>query len=98
MENSFGQMIRSLRINKGLLLREASSLLNIDVAILSKIENGRRSAPWDLINRIADRYAVEINDLIIAWHVDKISKQLKTEKNATEIIDILKVKFQDGTA
>ncbi len=90
--------MRSLRISKGLLLREASSLLNIDTAVLSKLENGRRSAPWDLINRIADRYLVDVNDLIIAWHVDKITKQLKAEKNAKEIIDILKDRFQDGTA
>ena len=37
---SFGQKIRAFRQNRGKLLRQAAADLEIDQAILSKLENG----------------------------------------------------------
>lgn len=40
MSSKFGGKIKSLREEKHMLLRQVSSLLNIDTGLLSKIENG----------------------------------------------------------
>ena len=37
-----GKLIRYLRINKDSLLRKVAAFLNIDQAVLSKIERGKR--------------------------------------------------------
>lgn len=41
---SFGQKIRSLRESQGLLLRQVAAAIEIDQALLSKIERGERIA------------------------------------------------------
>jgi HTH-type transcriptional regulator, competence development regulator len=43
--NKFGAIIRKSREEKKLLLREVAAHLEIDQAVLSKIERGKRKAP-----------------------------------------------------
>jgi transcriptional regulator with XRE-family HTH domain len=47
MKNNFGQILKDLRIKKGLTLRRACRLLNYDPSNWSKIERGRMSPPSD---------------------------------------------------
>ena len=42
--NSIGEILRKRREEKGLLLRQVAALLDVDTAILSKIERGERKA------------------------------------------------------
>jgi transcriptional regulator with XRE-family HTH domain len=47
MKENFGQILKELRIKKGLTLRNACRILNYDPSNWSKIERGRMSPPSD---------------------------------------------------
>ncbi|HRU17063.1 MAG TPA: helix-turn-helix transcriptional regulator, partial [Bacteroidia bacterium] len=49
-----GEIIREKREKKRLLLRHVSAQLDIDTAILSKIERGERKATREQITKLAE--------------------------------------------
>ncbi|MFZ0389183.1 MAG: helix-turn-helix transcriptional regulator [Calditrichia bacterium] len=52
--DSFGQKIRSLRESQELLLRQVATAIEIDQALLSKIERGERIATKNQVIALAD--------------------------------------------
>ena len=62
-----GELIRDKREKKGLLLRHVSAQLDIDTAILSKIERGERKATRDQITKLADILELDKESLLIQY-------------------------------
>jgi transcriptional regulator with XRE-family HTH domain len=83
---SFGATIRKLRENKGLPLRTVAAYLNIDQAILSKIERGQRNASRDLVVKLATFFDANEDDLMVVWLSDKIVYEVANEKMALEAL------------
>ncbi|MGY6649289.1 helix-turn-helix domain-containing protein [Wenyingzhuangia sp. IMCC45574] len=96
MENSFGETIRKLREENNLLLRELSAKINIDQSLLSKIETNNRIAKKETINKIAEVFNIDFNELLVIWLSDKIVNDLKDEKNIDKILKTAKKKLMDG--
>jgi len=84
--NSFGETIKMLRKEKGVPLRVVAARLNIDQAILSKIENGKRIATRDNVKKLAKFFKVNEDELIISWLSDKLMYEVKEEKLALQAI------------
>ena len=61
---NFGSTIRELRVEKNLPLRVVSAYLDIDQAILSKIERGHRKAAKELVAKLANYFCVNKDDLM----------------------------------
>ncbi len=83
---SFADKIRELRLKKGDPLRKVASFLDIDQAILSKIENGKRIATRANVIKLEEYYGVEPGTLIILWLSDKIVREVSGEEQAIEAI------------
>ncbi|WP_245907592.1 helix-turn-helix domain-containing protein [Olleya aquimaris] len=83
---TFGNYIRKLREEKQLLLREVASQMNIDTALLSKIERGTRIARKEQVEDLAKALNESENELLNFWMADKIVNMLKDESNSTEIL------------
>ena len=83
---AFGNYIRKLREEKQLLLREVASQMNIDTALLSKIERSTRIARKEQVEDLAKALCVNKNELLKLWMADKIVKMIKDESNSTEIL------------
>lgn len=81
MEN-FADQIKRLRKEKGVPLRVVAAYLNIDQAILSKIENVKRNATRENVAKLARYYKVNENDLIVSWLSDKLLYEVKNEELA----------------
>ena len=81
-----GTHIRTLRQNKALFLRQVASALDMDQAILSKIERGERRATRQQIDAISHFFNIQNNELLIAWLSDKVYYQLKDEEVAQEVL------------
>ena len=64
-----GQIIRAKRESLGLLLRQVASYLDIDQAILSKIERNERKPTKDNIIKLAEILKLDKEDLIWLFHV-----------------------------
>lgn len=89
----FGNTIRELRVKKDLPLRVVSAYLDMDQAILSKIERGQRKAPKELVAKLASYFSVNQGDLMIIWLADKIVYEIKDEELALEAMQLAEEKL-----
>ena len=85
---SLGETIKRIRIEKGLPLRTIAASLNIDQAILSKMERGLRNPSRDLVVKMASYFGLSENDLLVAWLSDKLVYELGDEKMAIEALQM----------
>jgi predicted nucleotidyltransferase len=90
---SFAVKIKMLRNEKGVPLRVVAARLDIDQAILSKIENGKRIATRDNVKKLAKYFKVNEDELIISWLSDKLMYEVKDEKLALQAIQAAEEKI-----
>jgi predicted nucleotidyltransferase len=83
---TFAEKIKELRQGKGDPLRKVSAFVDIDQAILSKIENGKRFATRENVVRLEEYYKVEKSSLLVLWLSDKILYEVHGEDIADEAI------------
>lgn len=86
--NSFGDLIRQYRLDQGLSLRIVAAFLEIDQAILSKIECGKRKARRDLVIKLADYYRQDPDNLLKIWLSDRILDELVREANPEGVLQV----------
>lgn len=77
----FGEYLRNLREERQLLQREIASMLEMDMALLSKIERGTRRARREQVNAFAKAYNVDPKELDRRWLVDQVIELLKDEQD-----------------
>ncbi len=86
MATQFGDKIRLIRTNQKMLLRHVASALDIDTALLSKIERGSRVIKKEQIPSIAAVLKADKEELITLWLADQVMNVLKDEKMADEAL------------
>ncbi len=86
--NSLGEKIRKLREEKKLPLRTVAAYLDIDQAILSKIERGRRSSSREYVVKLARYFKIEESDLLISWLSDKLVHEVGDEEVALKALQV----------
>lgn len=86
---NIGQIIKALRIKQGKTLREVAAFLEIDQAILSKMENGKRPISEKLIQLLAKYFKEDGEELHKFFVVDKLYKIIEEEADASEILALL---------
>ena len=89
---SLGETIRKLREDKELPLRTVAAFLDIDQAILSKIERGHRKPTRDQVVKLAEFFKVKENDLLVAWLSDKVVYELEDEEVALQALQMAEEK------
>jgi predicted nucleotidyltransferase len=82
---SFPEQVKRLRKEKGVPLRVVAAYLDIDQAILSKIENGKHHATRRNITKFAEYYKVNENDLVVSWLSDKLLYEVENEELAIRV-------------
>ena len=78
----FGDKIKELREEQGLLQRQLAAFLEIDTPMYSKIERGERKAKRSQIPIMAKLFEIDEKELLTIWLADKI---LDTVENEDEI-------------
>lgn len=86
--NSLGETIRKLREEKELPLRTVAAYLDIDQAILSKIERGQRNANREQVIKLAEFFKIKENDLLISWLSDKLVYEVAGEDVALKALHV----------
>ena len=76
---TIGEKLRELREAKELPLRKVAALLDIDVAILSKMERGERKLSKDIVLKLADIYGQNPDELLVLFLSDKIMYEIQDE-------------------
>jgi transcriptional regulator with XRE-family HTH domain len=86
--NNFAQKIRSLRESRGLLLRQVAASIEIDQALLSKIERGERIATRNQVVMLAGFFKIENRELLTLWLGEKIAYEIKDEDIANDALKV----------
>jgi HTH-type transcriptional regulator, competence development regulator len=86
--NNFGQKIRNLRHSNALLLRHVAAAIDIDQALLSKIERGERVATKNQVISLAKYYMIDERELLTIWLGEKIAYEIKDEDVADDALKI----------
>lgn len=86
--DSLGDTIRKLRENKQQPLRTVAAYLDIDQAILSKIERGHRKPTREQVINLAQYFKVKENDLLVAWLSDKLIFEVEDEDMALKALQV----------
>lgn len=90
----FGDIIRKKREEKGMLLRQLAAIIDIDTAVLSKIERGERKARRDLVEKIADALKFNKKELIIEYLSDNIAYEIIDEEAAPDVLRVAESKVK----
>lgn len=92
IKQTTGEILRESREKKGLLLRQVAALLDIDTAILSKIERGERKATKEQIIKLAEILDLNKDELLIQYLSEKIAYDLLDEDVASKTLRVAEQK------
>lgn len=85
---TIGEKLRHIREEKELPLRKVAALLDIDVAILSKMERGERRITKEVVLKLADIYDYDADDLLVSFLSDKILYEIQDEDLGIEALKV----------
>ena len=95
--DGFAKTIRKLREEKKVPLRIVAAYIDIDQAILSKMERGKRNATREQVIKLAAYFDVKENDLLVSWLSDKVVYEVADEKVALEALRVAEEKISYKT-
>lgn len=94
--DSLGNTLRRLRENKELPLRTVAAYLDIDQAILSKIERGQRKPTREQVIKLAEYFKVKESDLLVAWLSERVVYEVEDEEVALKALQVAEEKIIYG--
>ena len=86
--NKFGDLIRTSREKKEMLLRHLSAELDMDTAMLSKIERGEKTAKREHIELLAKLFKIDYDKLFSLWLADQVFHLVENEEQALQVLKI----------
>ena len=92
--DSLGETIRKLREDKELPQRTVAAYLDIDQAILSKIERGQRNASREQVIKLAEFFKIKETDLLVSWLSDKLVYEVADEDVALKALQVAEEKVK----
>lgn len=83
-----GQKLRGLREQKGMLLREVAANLEIDTAMISKIERDEKSLKREHLKRLSELFNYPEKELMTLWLSDKLLEIVESEKHGLDALKL----------
>ena len=93
MQN-FGELIRTLREKEGFPLRKLAAFLDIDQAVLSKIERGQRKFSREQVIKLSQFFNYNQKEMLIAFLSDRIISEIGDEEFAKEALIVAEEKIE----
>ena len=91
---SIGELIRSLRVKEGYPLRKVAAFLDIDQAILSKIERGQRKLSKGQLLKLADFFDYNEKEMLVIFLRDRILYEIGDEEYAMDALKLAEDKIE----
>lgn len=83
-----GDKIRELRENKEILLRQLAAQLDMDTALLSKMERGDRFFRKEDIVSLTEIFNQPEKELLTIWLADKVLQAIHEEEYQIEALEL----------
>ncbi len=94
MKETFGEYIHKLRTDACLTLTKLAAALDIDQSTLSKIENGKRNIPEDILPKLAATFNIDIKQLEKEYYSEKIAEIIYPRENSSELLKLAEQKAE----
>lgn len=91
--NTLGEKIRQARESQGLLLRQAAAFLEVDTALVSKLERGERRPQKEQVIKLAEFLKIKPEELLVLWMADKITDFITQDELGVKALDLVKKEF-----
>ena len=91
---TIGQILRNKRQALGLLLRQVSAYVDIDQAILSKIERNERKPTKEMLKKLAEILNLDKDELLVQFISDKIAYEIVDEDCASKVLKVAEKKIK----
>ena len=94
-KETIGEKLRFLREKKELPLRKVAAIIDIDVAVLSKMERGERKLSKDIVSKLSKIYDYNTDELLVLFLSDKILYEIQNEELGEKALKVAeqRVKF-----
>jgi len=86
MKESFGEFVRKLRTEKQLTLTQLAAQLDMDSANLSKIETGKRDFDEKRLDKLANVFNLDLEELKMEYFSDFIAKKIYKIDNSKDTL------------
>ncbi len=80
------ELLKHKRETKGLLLREVAYKIDVDTALISKIEKGDRKPTREQIEKLSVALDIDYNKLLTLWLSEKVYEDVQGEDVALDAI------------
>ena len=77
----FGNKIKELRDENGIMQRQLAALLEIDTPMFSKIERGDRRAKREHVIKLAEYFHQDEKEMLTLWLADKFIDAVEDEQD-----------------
>lgn len=93
---NIGDKLRKLREENGLPLRKVAALIDIDVAILSKMERGERRLTKEIVQKLAKVYKHDTEELLVLYLSERVVYEIGDEDLALKALYVAEeqIKYQ----
>jgi len=85
---NIGDKLRKLREENGLPLRKVSALLDMDIAILSKMERGERRLTKEVVQKLAEIYKHDLEELMVLYLSERVLYEIGDEELALKALKV----------
>ena len=85
----FGNRIKELRDEQGILQRQLAALLEIDTPMFSKIERGDRKAKREQVIKLAEYFHQDEKEMLTLWLADKFINAVKDVQDRELCVDAI---------
>ncbi len=91
-----GDKLRKLREQNGFPLRKVAASLDIDIAILSKMERGERPLTKEIVQKLAVIYEHDAEELMVLYLSEKVLLEIADEELALKALQVAEeqIKYQ----
>ena len=83
-----GEKVRGLREANNVLIRQLAAQLDIDTALLSKMERGDRFFRREDLAKIAGIFKTSEEELLTLWLADRVLKTVESESHQKEALEL----------
>ncbi len=94
MKETLREYIHKLRVDASMTLTKLAAALDIDQSTLSKIENGKRLIPENILPKLAKVFELDIEELKKEYYSEKIAEIIYPQSDTSELLKLAEKKAE----
>lgn len=94
MKETFGEYIHNLRSGNGMTLTKLAAALDIDQSTLSKIENGKRNVPIEILPKLSKVFELDLKQLQQEYLSEKIAEMIYPQEETKQLLNAAEQKVK----